>query len=170
MRYVLSKDFSLIKTSYGLFQNVSGDANIELTNDTNEQGILLKPFQTVEINTPVYARRISGGGTCTLAVLPFDDSEVTADEQTTDTETTQTSTSTDDSYDYPQHGHKPHGNPYDVFNNNFFDGKPKPHKPPFPPPPSNPEDDGGLTIRIPKEFIDKGQRKFVVELPDRKKG
>lgn len=164
MRYVLSKDFSLIKTSYGLFQNVSGDANIEITNDTNEQGILLKPFQTVEINTQVYARRISGGGTCALAVLPFGDSDV-ADDETSSDETTSTETpATSDNSDY--HGHIPHGNPYDVFDNNFFHDKQKPH---FPPPPPKPPEDG-LTIRIPQEFIDKGQRKFVVELPDRKKG
>lgn len=49
MRYVLTKDFTKIATTEGIFQNLSGDANIELTNDISQQGILLKPFQTVNM-------------------------------------------------------------------------------------------------------------------------
>ena len=90
MRYTLTKDFTKIATIEGIFQNLSGDANIELTNDISQQGLVLKPFQTVNINTTVYARRISGGGTCALAVLPFSNSADIADGETSDSETNNT--------------------------------------------------------------------------------
>lgn len=173
MRYTLTKDFTKIPSTAGLFQNVSGDANIELTNDISQQGILLKPFQTVNIDTAVYARRISGGGTCTLAVLPFGEVANTnenSDGETTETPATDTtSQATNDYYNFPAPP-KPQMNPY--FGGNIFNGKPenKPHFPPQPkfPPPNFKEE--GLTIKIPPEALANGQTKFVVELPDRKKG
>lgn len=105
MRYVLTKDFTKIPANEGILQNVSGDANIELTNDIAQQGILLKPFQTVNIGGTVYARRVSGGGTCALVVLPFAET-ATADEnpdgETTNTETpaTDTTSQTSDYYNF----------------------------------------------------------------------
>ena len=67
----MTKDFLEISETYGLFQNLSGDANIEITTNTNEQGILLKPFQKVTIRQKIYARKVTGGGTAQLTVLPF---------------------------------------------------------------------------------------------------
>ena len=84
-KYILTKDFQEISETYGLFQNLSGDANIEITNNTNEQGILLKPFQKVTLNQKVYARKLAGGGgTAQLIVLPFkniSDSEADSTEE-----------------------------------------------------------------------------------------
>ena len=149
MRYTLTKDFTKITTDYGLFQNVSGDANIEITDDIRVQGIILKPFQTVVINTKVYARRISGGGNCALAVLPFSTSETqeetTDTNSTDDTNTTATDSTTNNSCNC--HEHKPPVNPYDVFNQDFFNQKPNPNFAPSfnyppPPPPNSINDDG----------------------------
>ena len=49
-KYILAKDFLEIAKTYGIFQNLSGDSNIEITDNINEQRILLKPFQKVQIN------------------------------------------------------------------------------------------------------------------------
>lgn len=168
MRYTLTKDFTKINATAGLFQNVSGDAMIEITDDISQQGIMLKPWQTVNISTTVYARRLSGGGTCALAVLPFGEvanTAETSDDTATNTETPATDTpsqTANDYYSFP--APKPPMNPY--FGGNIFGGKPE-HKPHFPPP--NFKEDG-LTIKIPPEALANGQTKFVVELPDRKKG
>ena len=175
MRYILTKDFSLIKTEYGVFQNVSGDANIEITDDPKTQGILLKPLQTVLINAKVYARRISGGGNCALAVLPFSKSADTNENTETNEsgETVENSDTTVTEVDNSCNCHKPPVNPYDVFGDNFFNDKYQQH---FPPPkyhkPQITQYDEGedLILRIPKSALDKGQKKFVVKLPDRKKG
>ena len=125
MRYVLTKDFMKIGTTEGIFQNVSGDANIEITNDISQQGILLKPFQTVNISTTVYARRISGGGTCALAVLPFAENattDETSDGEATNTENpaADTTSQTAENY-YNFSAPKPPMNPY--FGENIFDEK-----------------------------------------------
>ena len=80
-KYILTKDFPEIPETYGLIQNLSGDANIEITNNTNEQGILLKPFPKITINPQIYARKLGGGGTAQLMVLPFkNNSENVADD------------------------------------------------------------------------------------------
>ena len=84
MRIQLTKDFRKVSTSYGLFQNLSGDANIELTENVQSEGIILRPFQIVTVNRTVWARKISGAGTGVLAVLPFVDSEETGDETSDD--------------------------------------------------------------------------------------
>lgn len=172
MRYVLTKDFTKINVAAGLFQNVSGDAHIEITNDISQQGIILKPWQTVNIAATVYARRLSGGGTCALAVLPFTETanaEENSDGETTNTETpaTDTTSQTSDYYNFPAPPPKPPMNPF--YGGNIFDGKPG-HKPHFPPPHFPPKKDEGLTIKIPPEALANGQTKFIVELPDRKKG
>lgn len=173
MRYILTKDFKLIKTESGLYQNVSGDANIEITDDPKVQGILLKPFQTVTISGKIYARRVSGGGNCALAVLPF--SNVSSTETTTETnEDGETNSESEVAPvaepDNSCHCHKPPVNPYEVFDNGFFNGEYKPHFPP-PKPPIKQFDEGeDLILRIPKSVLENGQKKFVVELPDRKKG
>lgn len=180
MRYILTKDFKLIKTDAGLYQNVSGDANIEITDDPKVQGILLKPFQTVTVSGKIYARRVSGGGNCALAVLPFSNFASTetptetneGGETNSETETAPVAEPVSEP-DNSCHCHKPPANPYDVFDNNFFNGEYKPHFPPPKPPmpPIRQFDEGeDLILRIPKSALDKGQKKFVVELPDRKRG
>ena len=82
MRITLTKDYRKIATSYGLFQNLSSDSNIELTENVQSEGIILRPFQIVTVNRTVWARKLSGAGTGVLAVLPFadsDDSDETSD-------------------------------------------------------------------------------------------
>ncbi|MBR0062406.1 MAG: hypothetical protein IJP68_13110 [Selenomonadaceae bacterium] len=143
MRIQLTKDFRKVSTSYGLFQNLSGDANIELTENVQSDGIILRPFQIVTVNRTVWARKVSGAGTGVLAVLPFVDSEETSDE-----------TSDDDTSDInpPLPPPRPPAppNPYDCFEN-------------FPPRP--PHDEDGYVIQIPRALIERGQHKFIVDFP-----
>ena len=147
MRIQLTKDFRKVSTSYGLFQNLSGDANIELTENVQSDGIILRPFKIVTVNRTVWARKVSGAGTGVLAVLPFVDSEETGDE-----------TSDDDTSDInpllppPPHPPRPPAppNPYDCFEN-------------FPPRP--PHDEDGYVIQIPRALIERGQHKFIVDFP-----
>ena len=145
MRVTLTKDFRKISTSYGLFQNLSGDANVELTENVQSEGIILRPFQIVTVNRTVWARKSSGAGTGVLAVLPFVDSEETSDETSDDGDTSEVNPP-------PPNHHPP--NPYDCFE----------HKP-FPPPePRPPHDDAdGYVIQIPRALIERGQHKFVAD-------
>ena len=130
MRYVLTKDFTKINVTAGLFQNLSGD------------------------------------GTCALAVLPFAETatDENSDGETANTENpaTDTTSQTSDYYNFPAPPPKPPMTTY--CGGNIFDGKPG-HKPNFPP-----KKDDGLIIKISLEALANGQTKFVVELPDRKKG
>lgn len=147
MRIQLTKDFRKVSTSYGLFQNLSGDANIELTENVQSDGIILRPFQIVTVNRTVWARKISGAGTGVLAVLPFVDSEETSDE-TSDDDTSEVNPPLPP----PPHPPKPPAppNPYDCFEN-------------FPPRP--PHDEDGYVIQIPRALIERGQHKFIVDFP-----
>ncbi len=146
-KYILTKDFLEIATTYGIFQNLSGDANIEITNNTNEQGILLKPFQQVQIYQKVYARKATGSGTAQLIVLPFNEYGKDID---------------DDEFFNHQHIPKPPPHSCDCR---------RPHEPPPPPPifdpfEKDPEvvDCGGFyMLRVPKESLN-GQNKFVVKI------
>ena len=70
MRYTLTKNYSEITESYGVFQNSSGNAEIEITANIEEAGIILRPFQTVTISQKVFARKIGNAGACVLTVLP----------------------------------------------------------------------------------------------------
>ena len=90
-RYNLTKNYSEIAENYGLFQNVTGNADIEITDDVNNSGIVLKPFQTVVIHQKVFARKIGIAGNCVLAVLPFQDyvAAQTSDDDTGSTENPQ---------------------------------------------------------------------------------
>ena len=90
-RYNLTKNYSEIAENYGLFQNVTGNADIEITDDVNNSGIVLKPFQTVTIYQKVFARKIGIAGNCVLAVLPFQDyvAAQTSDDDTGSTENPQ---------------------------------------------------------------------------------
>ena len=71
MRYTLTNEYVKLKETGGIIQNVSNDANIEISDNTDTQGLVLRPFALVTIEQAVYARKFSGNGTCTLAVLPF---------------------------------------------------------------------------------------------------
>ncbi len=42
-RYTLTKNYTEIAESYGVFQNSSGNAEIEITNDVAKAGIILRP-------------------------------------------------------------------------------------------------------------------------------
>ena len=43
----------------------------KITNDVNEAGIILRPFQSVIVNQKVYARKLGNAGVCLMTVLPF---------------------------------------------------------------------------------------------------
>ena len=163
-KYILAKDFLEIAETYGIFQNLSGDANIEITDNTNEQGILLKPFQKIMIRQKVYARKATGGGTAQLMVLPF--------------------ATVSDSYDEVEEDNYSYGENYidENFNrprknkNRYSYEWQRPREQPPPPPPmfppdiSNPAvvDCGGFyMMRIPKDSIN-GQNKFLVQINDTK--
>jgi len=172
MRVTLTREYRKIATTYGLFQNLSGDANIELTEDVQSDGIVLRPFQIVAVNRTVYARKVSGAGTAALAVLPFVDAEET--DGTDDESSSDTADETNSalpSYNPPPPKppappRPPHHDPYDCFCREDF---PKPPPPPHgdwhhghrPPPPDNDADK--YVIKIPRELVDRGQNKFVVD-------
>ncbi len=160
MRIQLTRDFRKIATSYGLFQNLSPDANVELTEDVRNEGIILRPYQIVTVNRTVWARKLSGAGTGVLAVLPFADSDETSDETSDDGETSSETVA-------PQPPPPPHRPPHH---------NPPPPKPvfvdpcvcePFPKPPPHhhhPHDDAdSYVIKIPRALVDSGQSKFVVD-------
>lgn len=150
-KYILTKDFVEISETYGILQNLSGDANIEITNNTAEQGILLKPFQKVTINQKVFARKVSGGGSAQLIVLPFSsDSETSYD----DSENYSYDYSYEDNFSRPQkhHHHKRYPPPF------------------FPPDSSAPavvDCNDFYMLRIPKNSLN-GQNKFLVQISDSK--
>ena len=70
-KYTLTKNFSEITETSGVMQNLSSDANIEVTDNTDDAGIILKPFQTLNFSQKLYARKIGNSGTSNLAVVPF---------------------------------------------------------------------------------------------------
>lgn len=147
-KYILTKDFVEIAETYGIFQNLSGDANIEITNNTNEQGILLKPFQKLTIYQKVYARKITGSGTAQLIVLPFNEYGDDFDEEIFN---------------------RPHRKPF--HNDHPCDCR-RPHEPPPPPPvfpfppdenPAAIEHENFYVVKVPKDSLN-GQKKFIVTI------
>lgn len=165
-KYILTKDFLEIAETYGLFQNLSGDANIEITNNTNEQGILLKPFQKVTIRQKIYARKVTGGGTAQLMVLPFTTDSVS--EEIIDEENYSTGeTYIDENFNRSRRNKNRH---YE----NFYDWQRPREQPPsppiFPPDISTPaviENENSYVLRIPKDSLN-GQNKFLVQISDKK--
>ena len=161
MRVTLTKDFRKISTSYGLFQNLSGDADVELTENAQSEGIILRPFQIVTVNRTVWARRRSGMGTGVLAVLPFVDSEETSDENSDND--TNGDTSENNPPLPPPPPPRPPAPPCECFEHEPF---PKPVPPHCPPPPHHhpPHDDAdSYIIKIPRALVESGQNKFVVD-------
>lgn len=165
MRITLTRDFRKITTSYGLFQNLSPDANVELTESVQSEGIVLRPYQIVTVNRTVWARKLSGAGTGVLAVLPFADSDETSDDETSDDGETSGETVAPQPTPHrppaPPH-HNPPPKPV------FVDPcvcEPFPKPPHCPPPPHHhPHDDAdSYVIKIPRALIDSGQSKFVVD-------
>ena len=175
-KYILTKDFLEIPETYGLFQNLSGDANIEITNNTNEQGILLKPFQKLTINQQIYARKLGGGGTAQLMVLPFKNNSETVSADEVDSENYYSNESyVDENLNRPRRIKNQHNNfgyPYDWQHSRE---QPPPMPPPLPPqmfPPDNSapavvEHDNFYMLRIPKDSLN-GQNKFLVQINDKK--
>lgn len=151
-KYTLTKNYSAIKETYGILQNISSDSNIEVTNDVNEAGIVLKPFQTVNINQTVFARKIGNTGTCSLVVLPFQESE--DDEANTEGTDDEESDVTFDEYGNLFINDKPHCHHHD-----------KHHMPPL----SVQETPHHYLVSVSKESL-KGQSKFLIQFDDKKKG
>ena len=120
-----STDCQKIDIRHGIIQNLSTSANIELCEDTQQKGIILKPFQTVTICRPVYAKKVSGTGNGILAVMPFENS--------------MPPDFAFDKYKAPAKPHQSYCLPRD-----------------------EPEE---YVIKIPRELIEQGQRKFIVEFP-----
>ena len=159
MRIQLTRDFRKIATSYGLFQNLSGDANVEITENVQNEGIILRPFQIVTVNRTVWARKISGAGTGVLAVLPFVDSEETSDEETSDDTDGDTS---EGKPPPPPPPPPPHHHPPLPYGFDPFPPKPEPRPPHHHHPPHHDEADS-YVIEIPRALVDRGQHKFVVD-------
>ena len=174
-KYILTKDYLEISETYGIFQNLSGDANIEITNNSNEQGILLKPLQKVTIHQKVYARKAAGGGTAQLMVLPFKTSDEDSNEDSEDDYST-AENYVDENFNRPRKNRR--RNDYD-YSYDWRRAREQPQIPPPPPnfpfPPANPYDktpavadcDGFYMLRIPKETLN-GQNKFLVQINDSK--
>ncbi|MBQ9488270.1 MAG: hypothetical protein IJU91_10825 [Selenomonadaceae bacterium] len=144
-KYTLTKNYSEIAETYGVMQNLSSDANIEVTDSTDDAGIVLKPFQTLNFYQKLYARKIGNTGTCSLAVLPFQDAEdeksTAADESSSDDES---ETILDEYGDLFLHEpHKPKMTPLAV--------KELPHH---------------YLVSISKESL-KGQNKFLIQFDDK---
>ena len=152
-RYTLTKNYTEIAESYGVFQNSSGNAEIEITNDVAEAGIILRPFQMATISQKVYARKIGNAGACLLTVLPlqklWDTPNAVPPKRYDDTEAeSDTDTSTVDAYD------------------DLFSGKQ--HKPPMPPL-SVQETPTHYLVSVSKDSL-KHQNKFLLQFDDRQKG
>lgn len=149
-RYNLTKNYSEIAENYGLFQNVTSNADIEITDDVNNSGIVLKPFQTVTIYQKVFARKIGIAGNCVLAVLPFQDyiAAQTSDDDTGSTENPQGTSKIFEVYD-------------DLFATHSNCGKP--------PPLSVQETPSHYLVSVSKDSL-KGQNKFLLQFDERKKG
>ena len=162
-KYILTKDFLEIAETYGIFQNLSGDSNIEITDNINEQGILLKPFQKIQINQKVFARKLNGGGTAQLMILPFNSAAESTSENLSTGENSYTENYFDENFNRPR---KRHGQ------NNFCDTdwRRPPPPPIFNPFENTPEvvDCGGFfMLRVPKDSLN-GQNKFLVQINDTK--
>ena len=150
-RYTLSKNFSEIAETYGIFQNASGNTDIEITNDVNSAGIILRPFHTVMINQKVFARKIGNNvGACLLQVLPFRELYDTSDAETSTTvENTVNEDATFDDYDnffHNKHRAPPH------FGSEPLSVQETPHH---------------YLVSISKESL-KGQNKFLIQFDTRK--
>lgn len=123
MRLTLTDDYREIGMSNGLIQNLSTAANIELSEDPQQEGVILKPSQIVMISRPIYARKSSGTTKAILAVLPLADSNEFCFEE-----------------------HEPPTSPH------CHECSPR----------DEPE---AYVIKIPRELIERGQHKFIVEFP-----
>ncbi len=149
-RYTLTKNYTEIAESYGVFQNASGNAEIEITNDVTEAGIILKPFKTVTIEQKVFARRIGNAGACLLNILPLqklcENPTAVPPKRCDDTEDSDTSTLNVDVYD------------------DLFSDTPKPRRPPL----SVKETSTHYVVSVSKDSL-KNQNKFLLQFDDRKK-
>ena len=149
-KYTLTKNFSEITETSGVMQNLSSDANIEVTDNTDDAGIILKPFQTLNFSQKLYARKIGNTGTSNLAVVPFhveEDSESNAtDESSTDDENDAILDEYGDLFSHEPHCHHHKMTPLAV--------KETPHH---------------YLVSISKESL-KGQSKFLIQFDDKEKG
>lgn len=158
MRYTLSNEFQLIDEGNCILQNVSNDANVEISNSTSEQGIILPPYALVSVNKQVYAHKISGNGTCTIAILSLASS---SDEDSSDSSS---GSDSDDSSYYTdlQPNHRPHPPKH----HHHLEPPPPPPvirmPPPRPPRPWEHNRDS-IMVEIPRSEIEKGNNKFFID-------
>ena len=145
-KYTLTKNFSEITETSGVMQNLSSDANVEVTDNTDDAGIVLKPFQTLNFSQKLYARKIGNTGTCSLAVLSFqssaDDESIIADEN---------SSSDEDNTNFDEY-------------NDLFSHSPHCHH--KTPPLSVKETPHHYLVSISKESL-KGQNKFLIQFDEK---
>lgn len=147
-RYTLNKNYSEIAETYGVFQNASGNAEIEITNDINEAGIILRPFHSVIVNQKVYARKLGNAGACLMTVLPFrelwSDPDAVPPKRCDDEQA-------EDAGDVT----------FDEYGNLFLHDK---HRSP---PLSVQETPNHYLVKVSKESL-KGQNKFLIQFDDKK--
>lgn len=139
-KYTLTKNYIEITETCGIMQNLSSDANIEVTDNTDDSGILLKPFQTLNFSKKLYARKIGTTGTCSLAVLSFQSS---ADDENSSADETNTA--------FDEYG--------DLFSH-------APHCHHKMPPLSAKETPHHYLVRISKESL-QGQKKFLIQFDEK---
>lgn len=147
-KYTLTKNYLELAETYGVLQNQSGDGNVEVTNDKDKPGIILKPFKTLIFNQKIFARKTGNTGTCQLAVLPF---KTQSDSVADDTGGTDDESDSDDEIDIDG---------YDDFFTNH-----KPHKPP---PLSVQETPSHYLVSVSKDSL-KHQNKFLIQFDDKKR-
>ena len=147
-KYTLTKNYSELEETYGVLQNQSGDGNVEITDDRDKPGIILKPFKTLIFNQKIFARKTGNTGTCQLAVLPF---KTQSDGDTAETDETVEDDSDEESdvegYD-------------DFFTHN--------HKPRRPPPLTVQETPSHYLVSVSKDSL-KNQNKFLIQFDDKKR-
>lgn len=69
MRYDIPRGWTKINESGGTAQNVSQTAEIEISRNEDNGGMIIEPGQSFEFTSGFYARRHKGGGACILAVF-----------------------------------------------------------------------------------------------------
>lgn len=151
-RYTLTKNYLEIAETYGLFQNLSANSDIEITENVDSAGIILKSFHTAIINQKVYARKIGNAGTCPLAVLPFQklcENPTALPPKRCDCET-ESDTILDEYED-------------------LFAGDCPNHKPPKMPPLSVRETPSHYLVSVSKDSL-KNQNKFLIQFDDKTGG
>lgn len=151
-RYTVTKNYAEIAEKYGVLQNLTGDANIEITNDISQAGIILKPFKTLMFSQKIYARKVGNVGTSVLAVMPYkklwEDPDAVPPKRCDDESTEEESS--DVTFD--EYG-------------DLFLRKQKSNAPPL----EVQETSTHYVVTVSKDSL-QGQNKFILQFDDKKKG